>query len=72
MIYVAFNNTLLIIVCKAPFHYPTNGLNRSRYSNRALGKLAKMCIQILLCRLEGIPYTIVSTSHPVPPSLFIS
>ena len=38
-IYLAFNNTLLITVCKAPFHYPTNGLNRSRYSNRALGKL---------------------------------
>ena len=41
VIYLAFNNTyfLVITVCKAPFHYPTKGLNRSRYSNRALGKL---------------------------------
>ena len=31
-----------ITAYKAPFHCPTNDLNRLRYSNRALGELVEM------------------------------
>ena len=34
--------------------------------------LYKQLCSLVTKRLEGIPYTIVSSSQPVPPSLFIS